>query len=242
MRTVNGQFPFDPSKLPMEPFTLLAFLAAHTSRVRLGTGICILPQRSPVYTAKQAADVDVLSGGRLDFGIGVGWLAEEFAALGVPFERRGARAAECVQVMQALWTQEVSSFDGTFYHLPPSYQTPKPVQKPHPPLYFGGESEPAMARVARFGRGWFAAGLDPAALAGRLDTFRTILGRHGRAEADVEVFVGPKDGKATLDDIRAYRDLGVAQVILALSGRNVDRFLARLDDMAEHLVVPAQAL
>ena len=240
--SVDGNFPFDTTKLPMEPFTFLAFLAAVTKRVRLGTGICILPQRNPVYTAKQAADVDVLSGGRLDVGLGVGWLREEYEALDVPFERRGARAADYVQVMQALWTQELCSFDGEFYVLPPCHQSPKPVQKPHPPIYFGGESEAAMTRVARFGQGWFAAGTAPDALAAKLPRLAELLAAQGRSRRDVTVIVGPKDGKATLDDVKRYRDLGVDQVILALTGRNLERFLGRLEVMVENVVRPAAAL
>jgi probable F420-dependent oxidoreductase len=126
----------------------LAFLAAHTARVRLGTGICLVPQRNPVYTAKEVATVDWLSGGRFDFGVGVGWLAEEFRALDVAFERRGDRCREYLDVMRRLWCDSVSAFAGSFYDLPASRQYPKPVQQPHPPICFGGESDAAMRRVA----------------------------------------------------------------------------------------------
>lgn len=235
----DGSFPFDTTALPMEPFTLLAFMAAQTARVRLATGISILPQRNPVYFAKQAADVDVLSGGRLDIGIGVGWLAQEFEALGVPFERRGARAAEYVQVLKTLWCERTSEFHGAFYDLPACHQSPKPVQQPHPPLWFGGHSRAAMRRVARYGQGWFAAGATPDAFAKQQAQFRDVLSEHDRRPADVRVALGPPDGKASLDDARRYRDLGVEQLVLALSGRSLDRFLGRLDRMAEEIVVPA---
>ncbi len=120
----------------MEPLTALTFLAAHTERVRLGPGVCLVPQRNPIYVAKQVADVDYLSGGRLDFGVGIGWLREEFSALDVPWERRAARTRECIAVMKTLWFDEISSFKGEFYDLPECLQNPKPVQHPQPPLLF----------------------------------------------------------------------------------------------------------
>src|SRR5262245_40726570 len=116
--SADGKLPGNPDGV-MEPFTALAYLAAHTRRIRLGTGICLVPQRHPVYAAKQAADVDFLSGGRLDFGVGIGWLREEFEALGVPWERRAERTRECLAVMRTLWCDAVSSHQGELYTLPP---------------------------------------------------------------------------------------------------------------------------
>src|SRR5262249_23233264 len=151
----NGRFPGGGDSGLLEPLTALGFLAAVTTNVRLGTGICLVAQRNPVYTAKQVADVDVLSGGRVDFGIGVGWLREEFDAVAMPFEHRGARTREHIEVMRTLWTEEVATYDGRFYTLPPSSMYPKPVQQPHPPIHVGGETEAAFARVADFGQGWY---------------------------------------------------------------------------------------
>src|SRR5688572_9253780 len=111
----DGRFPGGGDTGLLEPLTALTFLAAVTDRIRLGTGICLVPQRNPVYTAKQVVDLDVLSAGRVDFGIGVGWLAEEFAVLATPFERRGARTDDYLQVMRSLWTEDVSSFSGELY-------------------------------------------------------------------------------------------------------------------------------
>src|SRR3954467_1122539 len=109
----DGRFPGGGDSGLLEPLTGLAYLAATTTTLRLGTGICLVAQRNPVYTAKQVADVDVLSGGRVDFGVGIGWLREEFDALNVPFERRAKRADEHLAVMKSLWTEDPSSFDGT---------------------------------------------------------------------------------------------------------------------------------
>ena len=114
----DGTFPVEPTTQGLEPFTLLTFMAAHTTKLRLGTGVLVLPQRHAALAAKQAADLDVLSNGRLDFGIGVGWMADEFAALGMPFERRGARTDDYLRMMQTLWQTHESSYSGEFVTLP----------------------------------------------------------------------------------------------------------------------------
>ncbi|MEQ1890831.1 MAG: LLM class F420-dependent oxidoreductase, partial [Alphaproteobacteria bacterium] len=152
----------------MDPFIALTWLAAHTKRIRLGTAVALIPQREPIYTAKVVADLDYLSGGRVNLGIGVGWLKEEFDALGIPFADRGKRARECIKVMQTLWCDEVSQHKGELFNLPPSLQNPKPVQKPHPPMFFGGESEPALKRVADIGQGWLGASMMPEEMPAKL--------------------------------------------------------------------------
>ena len=125
----DGQFPLDPSAGGVaDPFAVLSFLAGMTSTVRLGTGICLVPQRNPVYTAKMVAGLDLLSNGRCDFGVGIGWLAEEFAAVGAPFERRAQRTRAYLEVMRRLWTESVASYESEFYTLPPVRFAPKPVQ------------------------------------------------------------------------------------------------------------------
>ena len=141
--SADGRLPGGPETGMLEPLTALTYLAAVTDRVRLGTGICLVPQRNPVYTAKQVTDLDNLSGGRVEFGIGIGWLREEFEALNVPFARRGARTDEYLAVMRSLWTEDVSAFAGEHYDLPACRMYPKPVQAPHPPILVGGESPAA---------------------------------------------------------------------------------------------------
>ena len=143
----DGKFPGGADTGLLEPLTALTYLAAVTDRIRLGTGICLVPQRNPVYTAKQVVDLDALSGGRVDFGVGVGWLAEEFEAVAAPFERRGARCDEYLQVMKTLWTDELSEHHGELYDLPACKMYPKPVQQPHPPIHVGGESAAAPPTV-----------------------------------------------------------------------------------------------
>jgi probable F420-dependent oxidoreductase len=226
----DGKIPGNPDGV-MEPLTALTFIAAHTERVRLGTGVCLVPQRNPIYTAKQVADVDYLSKGRLDFGIGIGWLREEFDALGVPWERRADRTRECIAVMKTLWCDDISSFKGEFYDVPECMQNPKPVQKPHPPLYFGGESEPALRRVAELGQGWFGYNLTPDQLDANLKRLDTLLEQAGRSRADVKIQVSPR-GRYDSDMLARFRDSGVDQVVLPLFGRDADRVRQRADSLA----------
>ena len=186
----------------MEPLTALTFVAAHTERIRLGTGICLVPQRNPIYTAKQVADVDYLSQGRVDFGIGIGWLREEFAALGVPWERRADRTRECVAVMKTLWCDETSEYKGEFYELPACRQYPKPIQTPHPPLYFGGESDAALRRIARVGQGWYGFNLEPDEFANRLARLDELLAENDRKREEIDVSLSPYLKGCDLDTVK----------------------------------------
>ena len=138
----------------LDPMVALGYVAARTSWIRLGVAIINLPFVSPAYLAKQATTVDVLSGGRLDLGLGIGWMPEEFAATGASMPRRGARAEEYLAVLRTLWADEVSSFDGEFYTIPAGRQDPRPVQKPGPQVLLGGMSQPAMERAGRIADGW----------------------------------------------------------------------------------------
>ncbi|NKB59756.1 MAG: TIGR03619 family F420-dependent LLM class oxidoreductase [Alphaproteobacteria bacterium] len=216
----------------IEPWTLLSFVAAHTKRVRLGSSVCLIPQRNPVYTAKQIADLDYLSGGRVDVGVGVGWLREEFEALQVPFERRGARTRDYLRVMQALWTEELASYEGEFYSLPPCTQNPKPAQNPHPPFIFGGESEPALRRVADFGGGWMGASLMPEDMPEKLARLDTLLEERGRTRKDIKLHVLPNQAPKA-DLFPRYEELGVEQVIHLVPLKHIDDVQSRLDRMAQ---------
>lgn len=138
----------------LDPMVALGYAAARTARIRLGVALINLPFISPAYLAKQAATVDVLSGGRLDLGLGIGWLPEEFTATGATTPRRGARTEEYLAVLRTLWSDEISSFSGEFYTIPAGRQQPKPVQQPGPPVLLGGMSAAAMQRAGRLADGW----------------------------------------------------------------------------------------
>ncbi len=238
----DGRLRIGSEPAVLEPFTLLAYLASATSSIRIGTGICLVPQRNPVYTAKEVATVDFLSNGRLDFGVGIGWLEEEFEALGVPWARRGQRARAYIEVMKRLWCDPVSSYEGEFYRLAPARQYPKPVQQPHPPIHFGGVSNAALRRVADLGQGWYGFGLTPDAAAERIRSLAGLLEKRGRRRADVFVSVSP--GRMAVDpaSLDAYRDAGVQQVIVAARGHSREEFLDSLSQLAEAVVQPAAAL
>jgi probable F420-dependent oxidoreductase len=238
----DGRIPVRKDAGLLAPFTTLAFLAAVTERIRLGTGICLVPQRNPLYTAREAADIDWLSGGRLDLGVGVGWLAEEFQALGVPFERRGERCRSYLEVMKRLWCDELSEYADEFYTLPACRQFPKPLQKPHPPLHFGGESDAALRRVADVGQGWYGFNLDPAGLTERLGKLRQLLDERGRDLASVEISVSPYSRSFDPAMLEGYHAAGAQQVILPVFGRSRDEMLARMDKLAATVLAPARKL
>jgi probable F420-dependent oxidoreductase len=240
--SADGRIPGRPENGVLEPFSALTYLAAVTKRIRLGTGICLLPQRNPVYTAKQAADLDWLSGGRLDLGLGVGWLAEEFRAVGVPFERRGARCRSYVEVVRRLWCDDISEFKDEFYELPACRMNPKPVQQPHPPIYFGGETDAALRRVADLGQGWYGFNRDPDEAVEGIARLEKILEEHGRSRSDVQVSISPYLKPLGDGDIERYHEAGVDQVIVVGFAFDRDALLSTLDTLAESSVEVAARL
>ncbi|MEE8311697.1 MAG: LLM class F420-dependent oxidoreductase [Candidatus Binatia bacterium] len=238
----DGKFPLEGETGFLEPFTALSFLAACTERVRLGTGIVLAPQRNPVYTAKEAACVDWLSNGRLDLGLGIGWLEEEFNVCNVPFERRAARCREYIEVMRTLWCDPVSEHSGEFYSLPPCRHYPKPIQDPHPPIHFGGESGPALRRVADLGTGWYGYDIGPEETITCVATLRELLEARGRRMQEVKVSVCPYLRETTPELLEKYRDAGVDQVIVLLAGNSADKVRNAIDSLARDVVEPAHSL
>ncbi len=218
----DGRIQGDPRSL-LDPLTALTYVAANTSKIRLGTGICLVPQRNPVYTAKQVADLDYLSGGRVDFGIGIGWLKEEFNALGVPWTDRAGRTEECIGVMKTLWCDELSSFQGKYFSFEAAYQNPKPVQRPHPPLIFGGESRAALKRVATLGQGWFTFNVTPESLAHGIDILQPLLEEQGRTISDISISVTPDRKHINQESLKRFEELGAEQIILPLFANNTDK-------------------
>jgi probable F420-dependent oxidoreductase len=246
----DSEYPYsEDGKIPaggevgiMDPFVVLSYLASCTERIRLATGICLVPQRNPVYTAKETAGIDWLSGGRLDFGVGVGWLAEEFQACATSFERRGKRTREYLEVIKTLWCDAVSEHHGEFYDLPACRMYPKPLQDPHPPIIFGGESDPALRRVAEIGQGWYGYNHDPATAAERIETLGRMLAENERSLEDVKIYVSPYLRPTTLDDVKRLRDLGVDEVIFFLLAGDADEAKRASDDLAEEFVEPCRSL
>lgn len=239
----DGSLGIGPGSGMLEPFVAIATAAAVTERIRLGTGICLVPQRSPIYTAKQVADCDVLSGGRIDFGVGIGWLREEFDALGADFDERAHLCREYLAAMTSLWTEDVSEHQGNLLVIPPVRMFPKPVQKPHPPILFGGESMNALRRVADLGQGWFGFHLSPDEAAERVHTLNGVLSKRGRRPDSIEVSVSPylkphRDAAA----LEAYADAGVDQVILMAFASDEDALRDEIEQIAGNLMETATRL
>src|SRR5258706_10558909 len=184
-----------PSMAPedriLDPIIALTFLAAHRRRIRLGRGIIILPQRNPLVLAKELASLDVLSGGRLIFGGGIGCLEPEFAALGIPFADKGARTEEYLAAMVAIWSMEKPAFSGRFASFSGIQARPQPVQKPHPEIVFGGRTPAAFARAARLAKGWYGFALDLEGTKSAIAGLREACDKPGRRFDDVEISVTP---------------------------------------------------
>jgi probable F420-dependent oxidoreductase len=227
----------------MDPFVALSFVAARTSKVRLATGICLVPEHNPLELAKEVATLDYLSGGRFALGVGIGWSSEEFAALGVPFERRAQRTREYIDVMRKLWSEPQTSFSGEFVSFKGVRSFPKPVQGAKLPIIFGGESAPALRRVAEYGNGWFGFNLDPAGARAKIAKLHGYMRERGRATGEVELIVSPYTLKVTPADLPAYREAGISEVVLLLSMPDDDAKLpAQLEQMAREWVEPAAKL
>lgn len=236
----------------------MAFIAGKTERLRLVTSVMILPYRNPVATAKTLATIDVLSRGRVTVGVGVGWLREEFEALGAAdFDRRGAVSDEYLRIFKALWTESPVSFAGEFYRFEDVRCLPEPVQKPHPPIWIGGHSKAALRRVARLGDGWHPVGanpavpLTPADLRRDLDELYRLTEAEGRdpsaltisykaplydvsrpvaAGADRRPFSGSPDQIA--EDIATYERLGVSELIFDFRSETSAESLERMERFA----------
>lgn len=226
----DGVPPINPATPLLDPLILLTQIAARTERIRLGTNIYILPLRHPLQTARMAMTLDLLSNGRLELGVGVGWLAEEFAAAAVDFETRAGRTRECVRVLKALWTESEPEFHGRYYSFDPVKFEPKPVQKPHPPLIFGGETDAALKRAAALGDGWYGVGHTPESAAVQTAKLRALLTEQGRADAKWENTVSHGARTLSPDDLKRYADADVQRVVILpwTRGREAEEAMERL--------------
>jgi probable F420-dependent oxidoreductase len=199
----------------LNPLIALTFVAAHTHTIRLGTGILLLPQHQPLILAKQLASLDVLSGGRLMVGIGVGWAEEEFEALGVPYRERGARADEYLAAMRAIWSEEKPAYHGQYVSFQGVQAYPHPVQQPTPLIVIGGRAPAVLRRTVEQANGWYGFALDLDETAGVLAELREAAGRYHRPASlgELEISVAPR---VPLDKETAQRfaELGVHRLIL----------------------------
>jgi probable F420-dependent oxidoreductase len=197
----------------IDPMIGLSFAAAATSTIRIATGVLLLPEHNPVLVAKQAATLDTLSGGRLTLGIGIGWSREEFDALGVPFERRGARTKEYVDAIRTLWRDDVASFGGEFVNFDAVRVNPKPVHDRRIPIVLGGNSDAALRRVAAWGDGWYGFNLDSVdSVAERVEFLHGLCREQGRDPAELRLAVALRDLNGT--DAASLAALGIDELVL----------------------------
>ena len=206
----TGRMPGDETAPIPDPLIWLSYVAAETRSIRLATGILILSQRNPVITAKEIATLDVLSGGRVDLGVGAGWLAEEFDALGVPFEERGERLDEAIQALRALWTQDEPSFEGKHFSFRGAISRPQPVQG-SVPIHIGGHTPRAARRAGELGDGFFPGRGRPEELAELIARVRRHAEVAGRDPDAIEITAG---GAMDPDGVKRLADLGVARVVI----------------------------
>jgi probable F420-dependent oxidoreductase len=220
MKTV---FPFTPDgKLPehygrwADPFVGLAAAAAVTKRIKLGTGICLVPERETLITAKLVASLDLLSGGRFLFGIGAGWLHEETEAMGSKFGSRWKRTREAVEAMRVLWSHGTASYEGELVRFESVRCEPRPVQRPGPPVILGAHGPKALERVARTYDGWMPLVPTPEELKPQVVELRKLLKERGRLETSVQIspLVDPKESGPSADELKRWRDAGAGRIIL----------------------------
>ena len=261
--STTGEFPSGGRTDWYEQLTSAAFVAAKTTRLRIVTSVMVVPHRPAVLTAKVLATVDLLSNGRLTVGVGAGWMKEEFEAVGTPpFAERGAVTDEYMAAFRELWTKDAPQFEGRHVRFSNIVMLPKPVQKPHPPIWVGGESPPALRRVAKLGDGWYPIGTNPQHPLDSLPRMRAGIERMRRMVAEAgrdprQIAIGYRiqrfganvpakadDGERRLfsggpadiaGDLRAFRDLGVTAVDMSFVGDTVDRTLADMKRFREEV-------
>jgi probable F420-dependent oxidoreductase len=237
----DGTLGFPPTMDFLEPLTLLAFLAGHTKRARLGTSVLVLPMRQPVLHAKIMATIDALSGGRFVLGAGVGWWQQEFEVLSVPFEKRGKRMDECLQLVRALWTEEFVRFKGEFYEAVDWACNPKPQRPGGIPIWLGGESRKQLERVGKYADGWlatakslpslkddFAVAQQAASKAGR-DPSKLVIGLEGAGT------LKPENVEKTADRLARLKEMGIHHAILGVHPAHMAAPAAVIEAFLPHL-------
>jgi probable F420-dependent oxidoreductase len=229
----DGKIPGGEDVPIPDPLIPLGFVAALTKKIKLATGVVILPQRHPVYVAKEVATIDLLSGGRMILGIGSGWLKEEFDALGLDFHHRGARTDESIQAMRALWRDGPSSFQGKHFKFGPAMSYPKPAQRDGIPIHIGGHSPAAARRAGRLGDGFFPALGEIPKLKELFGLMRDEAAKHGRNADAIELSCM---GRASLDAFKALQDIGIARVVVAPPGNDKDKLSAGLEKLGNEVI------
>lgn len=214
----DGTAPFRPETEMCDPLEWLAFAAGVTDKVKLGTGVLLLPLHAPIILAKRVATLDALSNGRVLLGVGMGWQIEEYQTIGVPYEERGKRLDDGIAAVRALWTQSPATYDGQFYKFDRVHSDPKPAQKDGVHIIIGGSTDVAARRAGRVGNGFFPHAISPDDFAKRIETMRAAAKEAGRNPDEIELSVSPTAWKfgssMDLGVMKAYADLGVSRLII----------------------------
>lgn len=213
----NHPYPGDPNQPYVEPVVAMAWAAATTSTIELGSNVIILPQRNPLILAKQISSLDALSGGRIAMAVGTGWAKEEFDAIGADWSGRGNRTDEHIEAMRALWSQELASYSGDTVDFRNARMSPKPARAGGVPILIGGESDRALRRVARLGDGWYPLGLPLDAISGRVAKLRQLTTEQGR-DPDKLRILWPILPHTPIDVLRRARDAGITEFYLLAHG------------------------
>ena len=228
----DGRIPAPPGGGLLDTVATFGFLAGETKTLRFGTGISLISQRNPVYTANEFATLDWLSNGRMDFGVGVGWCKEEVIACGYGWEDRGERSDEFLALVKSFWTDPVTNFKGKHFSVHGARMDPKPIQNPHVPIIVGGHSKAGLRRAARFGSGWYGFNLDPATTKKLLSALDDALKAEGRSRDGFQIVITPAFN-FTEDMIKEYADLGVDQLALQLGSQKPEKLDRRLLELEQ---------
>lgn len=242
--TYDSVYPYNPSgKLPFKPddpiidlLVALTFIAAATTNLRLGTGINILPQTNPLYLAKWCSSIDHLSKGRLMLGVGIGWLREEFEAIGVPFERRGKRADEYMEALKAVWSGDEVDFQGEFVNWQGFMMRPRPAQPGGLPLVVGGVTPPAIRRTVTYGDGWYVIGKDFNEIRARMQAFNDECARQGRDPSELEITAYWNFYREGPESLNAYEELGIHRLLINVHAMRQRDAMTGLQYFADEVV------
>ncbi len=248
----DGTFPLRPDQAILEPVTTAAYLAAVTSRVHLGFSVLVVPYRHPVLNAKMLSTLDVFSGGRLIVGVGVGWMAEEFSALGADYAHRGRVTDEHIRLLKCMWTRDEPVFSGQHYQVSGVTMYPKPVQSPHPPIWTGGITGRALSRAARLSDGWHGMRMSPEDIAGVVRRLKTIREESGQDFSGFEVslrgglditraalpeFRLPMRGSPdqVAEDLERYREAGLTYMVVEPRARDANELAGQLERLVQEV-------
>jgi probable F420-dependent oxidoreductase len=229
----DGAIPASMSDMA-DPFVALARASAVTTTLKLGTGICLVPERNPLLLAKEIASLDYFSNGRFLFGIGAGWLQEETEIMGGNFAHRWSQTREAILVMQELWSKEEAEYHGTFYDFPPVRSFPKPAQQPHPPLLLGGVARNVFKRVVTWGDGWMPIRLTPEEVKRGRATLEALATAAGRDPSTIDITVF--DQSSDRDTLQRFAEAGASRAIVRLSTTLDDAPLTELERMAAQVL------